>query len=125
MNSFAENFRDGGWGMFPTLLFGVVLLGAATKYAITPDRRFIPLVLGLGALTLATGGLGFVSGLIATCHSVGVDADRLQGQHTLIAIIGFGESLNNLAFALVFVVLAALGATYGAWRIARVGAATA
>jgi len=36
-----------------------------------------------------------------------------------VARIGIGESLANVAFALVFVVLAALAASVGAWRIAR------
>jgi hypothetical protein len=118
MHSFAEHFRDGGWGMIPTLLFGVALLGMATKYAITPLRRYVPLLVGLGALTMTTGALGFVTGLITTCRAIAADAS-LHSQPTLIAIVGFGESLNNLAFALMFVGLAALGASYGAWRVSQ------
>jgi hypothetical protein len=118
MDAFVEHFRDGGWGMFPTLFFGVLLLGVAVMYAVNPDRRFAPLLLGLGTLTLATGGLGFVTGLIATCHAIGADAS-FHAQPTLIAILGFGESLNNVAFALIFVVLAALSASCGAFRTSR------
>jgi hypothetical protein len=118
MQFLVDHFRDGGWGMFPTVFFGLVLLGVAARYAVSPERRFLPLLIGLGTLTLAVGALGFVTGLIETCHYVGVDAERLRNSTTL-AIMGFGESLNNVAFALVFIVLAALGASYGAFRLSK------
>jgi hypothetical protein len=95
-----------------------LLLSVAVTYAVNPHRRFIPLLLGLGTLTLATGGLGFVSGLITTCRAIGADVS-FHAQPTLVAILGFGESLNNIAFALTFVVLAALSASWGAFRVSR------
>lgn len=55
--------------------------------------------------------------LITTCHYIG-DAS-LHTQPTLIAIVGLGESLNNLAFALVFVCLGSLAVSYGAWRVSQ------
>lgn len=101
----------------PTLVFGVLLLGVAVKYAATPARRFVPLLTGLGVLTLSSGALGFVTGLITTCCAIGGGrfGDGLDGR---ITIVGFGESLNNLAFALIFVVLAAIAGSYGAYRLA-------
>jgi heme exporter protein D len=33
-----EFFQMGGWGMYPTLVFGVLALGAALRYAMTGDR---------------------------------------------------------------------------------------
>ncbi len=39
----------------------------------------------------------------------------------LIALVGVGESLNNVAFALMFVAAGAIAATLGAWKIARSG----
>jgi hypothetical protein len=114
-----DHFRDGGWGMFPTLFFGALLLAVAVRYATIPERRLVPLLLGLGTLTLAVSALGFVSGVIVTCRAVGADSERLRDGTTL-AIVGFGESLNNIAFALVFIVLAALAASYGAFRLSKV-----
>jgi hypothetical protein len=116
MNAMFEHFRDGGWGMITTLFFGVLLLGAAGRYAVSPERRWVPLLVALTVVTLASGALGFTSGMIVTAQYVVRDHVAEPG---LISLEGFGESLNNVAFALMFVVLAALGATVGAWRIAR------
>jgi len=117
MDTFAHHFREGGWGMFPTLAFGILLLGVAVKYAVAPERRFVPLLFGLGILTLASGALGFVTGLITTCTAIG--GGRFNDLPDLrISIVGFGESLNDFAFALIFLVLAAMAGSFGAWRLA-------
>jgi ABC-type antimicrobial peptide transport system permease subunit len=110
--------------MFPTLACGLLMLAVAVKYAVAPDKRFVPLLTGLGILTLSSGALGFVTGLITTCGAIG--SDRIPvGQDTHIAIIGLGESLNDIAFALIFSVLAAMCASYGAWRLSRMATAGA
>ena len=98
-----EAFKNGGWGMIPTAVFGVLMVAASLKYAMTPERRQVPLLLSLGVLTIAAGGLGFVTGLIKSAEA--------------------GESLNNVALALGLVVLGAISASVGALRIARVPAA--
>jgi hypothetical protein len=113
-----EHFRDGGWGMFQVLIFGLILLGAAIKYAVTPEKRLVPLLMGLGILTMASGGLGFVTGLITTAGAIANNPD-FHDRPGLITIVGFGESLNNLAFALIFVTLASVAACIGATQIAR------
>ena len=112
-----EHFREGGWGMFPTLVFGLLMLAVAVRYATRPERRYVPLLLGTGVVTLSSGALGFVTGLITTFRYIGqVGPDRRY-----LAIIGIGESLENVAFALIFAVLASLIASVGAWRIAHGG----
>lgn len=52
-----ESFRMGGWGMYPTALFGLILLVVAAHYALKPDNRWVPLQIALSVLTLATGML--------------------------------------------------------------------
>jgi hypothetical protein len=113
-----EHFRDGGMGMFPISIFGLMLLAVAVRYAVKPARKWVPLLYGLGILTLSSGGLGFVTGLIVTAGAVGSNPD-FQSRPGLITIIGFGESLNNVAFSLIFVTLAAVAACIGASQIAR------
>ena len=113
-----EHFRDGGAGMFPILIFGLVLLAVAIRYAVKPQRKLVPLLYGLGILTIASGGLGFVTGLIVTAGAVARNPE-LHSQPGLITIVGFGESLNNVAFSLIFVTLAAVAACIGATQIAR------
>ncbi len=114
-----EHFREGGWGMFPTLGFGLMMLAVAVRYATRPEGRYVPLLLGTGVVTLSSGALGFVTGLITTFRYVG----QVGPDHRYLAIIGIGESLENVAFALVFAVLASLIASIGAWRIAHTGTA--
>lgn len=110
-----ESFRMGGWGMYPTLVFGVLMLIAAVRYAIKPESRLVPLQVSLGILTLLSGSLGFVTGLIATFSAMGeVDADKRW-----IWMLGVGESLHNLSLALVLAVLAVLAASVGSFRLSQ------
>lgn len=108
-------FRTGGWGMWPTLVFGVLLLGAGALCAVRPQKRFVPLFGALGVITMVSGLVGFVTGVIRTFAAIGqVGPDR-----RFIALIGVAESAYNVVFALVFVLLAAILAGIGAARIAR------
>ena len=115
MNATLEYFRDGGWGMYPTLVCGLVLLAAALKYALRPERRFVPLLVALNLLTLSAGALGFVSGVITTARHL--DEVR-ETQSALVAFLGIGESLNNVGMALMFVTAGAIAVTLGTWKIA-------
>jgi hypothetical protein len=111
-----ESFRNGGLGMFPTLVFGVLLLAAAVRYAVKPEVRWVPLQIALAVLTFTTGLLGFVTGVIVTTqHLSELPADRV----TLIGAIGFGESLHNVGLALLLMMLAGLLTSVGAVRLTR------
>ncbi len=111
----SDAFHMGGWGMYPTLVFGVLLVAASVRYAATPERRFVPLQMSLGMVTLASGGLGFVTGMIKSALAIeGAGPDRRW-----IWVLGMGESLNNVALALALVTVGAIAASVGALRIAR------
>jgi hypothetical protein len=110
-----EAFHLGGWGMYPTLLFGVLLLAASVRYAVKPERRFIPLQISLGILTLAAGSLGFVTGLIKSTLAL----SEVKPDDRWIWVLGMGEALHCVALALTLVVLAALAAAVGTLRFTR------
>lgn len=103
----------GGWGMFPTLAFGLLLVAASLRYAIHPGRRWIPLMTSLALLTLFAGALGFTTGVIQ-CLSLTTDTTP-----TLVTLYGVGEALNNFALAFVLLVMAAIASALGSLRLAR------
>ncbi len=114
-----EFFRDGGWGMYPTLMFGLLMVGVAARYAMTPEKRFLPLLFGLGIATMSSGGLGFVTGLIVTAKAVQGEGNMETSTRAIISLYGFGESLSNVAVALGFVTIAALASCFGGFKIAK------
>ena len=91
----ADAFKNGGWGMIPTALFGVLLVLAALRYASRPEQRFVPVQVSLGLLTLASGGLGFVTGLIKSFQAMA----EMPDDKRWIWLVGLGEALNNVALA--------------------------
>jgi hypothetical protein len=111
----AEYFNEGGFGMYPTALFGLLLLLAAAAYAARPERRLGPLLAGLAAATLGAGSLGFVTGVVTTFQAV---ARVARDDQPLIAFVGVAESLHNLALGFGLLALAALVASGGALRLA-------
>lgn len=110
-------FRMGGWGMYPTMGFGLILFGVAFGYAKRPDRRWIPLLVASSLMTLLSGALGFVTGLIVTTLSGVPTAD--PANRFLLSMVGFGESLANVALALACCAIATLVGAVGAVRSMR------
>lgn len=104
-----EAFHQGGWGMFPTAFFGLVLLALAARYAMAPDRRRLFLVRHVSVLVGMAGVLGFLSGVIKTFTTIPLEKPQ-------IAIYGVGESANNLALAAAMLVLARCITAFGAAR---------
>ena len=118
----SEFFRLGGWGMWPTLVFGLAMTGVGICYALRPSGRFVPLMVTLGVITFAAGTLGFVTGMM---KSLTAAADFLpRDQAALLAMKGTAESLCNVALALGLVVLSTVAAAIGAWRLAAGADAT-
>jgi hypothetical protein len=114
----AEWFSLGGFPMWLTLVCGLLSIGAGARYAIRPERRFVPLVVSLGSMTLLTGLFGFVAGLVRSLNAL----DMVPADRRWIWMLGLGESLVNVAFALALVALATFAMVIGTWKIARLGA---
>lgn len=110
-------FQLGGFAMWLVLVFGLMAVAAAVRYARAPETHLVPLVLSLGGLTLVGGALGFVTGLIATFQSV----PRLDEDERWVWMVGMGESLVNLAFALSLLGLAGAAMVVGSYRLSRRG----
>ena len=107
-------FEAGGWGMYPTTIFGVLLIASGIAYAAMPERRFVPLLVSMGVVVFGAGVLGCVTGFINTF--LYIEKVAPEKQHT-ITLLGISESLNNIVLAFMFIVLATLIASVGALRL--------
>lgn len=114
----SEAFRLGGWGMYPTLIIGLLLAFAAVRFAVRPERHRLTLIIWMQVLTMLVGILGFTAGLIRASLLVG------RGTQPADSLIqGFGESLHNVGLALCLVVMAGIAGAIGLARRKRGAAA--
>jgi hypothetical protein len=114
-----ENFfKAGGWGMYPVMVFGFLLVATTVLHALRPEPRFQRLVTTLGVLTITAGLLGTTVGICNSAHYIGQvpREDQLR-----ILAAGCEESLHNLVLALMIIAIAALITAVSAIR--RGGAA--
>lgn len=113
----AEFFKAGGFGMYPTLLFGVLAVASAVALLLQPGSRLFPLVMTLAGTTLGAGLLGFATGAMTTLRYI--DAIQEPGEKLNILAAGLGESLHSLVLGLALAVLTGLLASIGALRAAQ------
>ncbi len=100
-----DAYQLGGWGMYPTTVFGTLAVALLVRALVRPSR---PVGSAIPAALVATGIsglLGFTAGVIRTFSAI----QRLpQPDQYPTTLLGVGESLHNIGLALVFGVLAAL-----------------
>lgn len=110
-------FTDGGFGMYPTSIFGFVLVASAVLYVIRPERRYAAIVANATALTALSSVLGTAVGLITTFRYVQA---QVEGPDQLkVALVGGAESLNNLVLGMILCVVGTLLALLASIRAAR------
>jgi hypothetical protein len=109
-------FVEGGWGMYPVLVMGLLLIGAAVRYALDgePARlRFIAVL----SVTLV------VTMLHATWTCVAAVLHFLQtvapGEVTKTLVIGLMESTRPATLGGALLTLALIAVSIGAYRAGR------
>lgn len=106
-------FSAGGFGMYPTALFGFALIATAVLYALRPQAKTARLALVLGLVTFAAGLLGAFVGICNTFHYIPEVAHQNQLE---ILALGCEESLHDVVLALMLVVLGGLIGSIGTQR---------
>ncbi len=109
-------FAAGGWGMYPTMIFGFLLLATVALDAFRKGPRS-PHVAGvLTILVLCSGLLGTAVGICSTAHYL----DKVpQAEQLQTFAFGIEESLHNLVLALMIVIICGLIALVGVLRRRR------
>lgn len=95
----------GGYGMYPTTLFGFGLVLVACLYLLRLDERYVPMLRTLTFLTLAAGVLGTMTALMIVFRFVQhvAAADQLR-----VAVLGCAEAINNIVLGLLLAIVGAL-----------------
>ncbi len=108
-------YVEGGWGMYPTTLFGFLLVASAVLTLLRP-ARFWALTAVLAVVVACSGLLGTCTGIINTMRYVvrTTEPDLIR-----IAATGIAESTNNMVLALVIVVPSGLIGAVAAYRALR------
>lgn len=119
-----SNFMEaGGWGMFPTLIFGFALVASAAVYLFRPEARWGRVTVSLSLVVLGAGVLGFLTGCVNTVHYVVRTGGKDDGGPLLVLAAGLAESAHNLVLALIFLVLTGLLSTAALVRAGKAAAA--
>ncbi len=114
-----EFFQEGGWGMYPVLIVGLVLLGSAAYFAI--DRSAARLRF-MGALSLALVVFSVQSLIVdmATVFWALSDGNRFAGaDRVAILLEGLKESSRPMTLGLGLLGLALICVAIGVYRMDR------
>jgi hypothetical protein len=107
----------GGWGMYPTMLFGFFLAVSSMLTLLRPARSWAVIAL-LGVVTLCSGVLGTSMGIINTFRHASASNEDV-GNLLRLSLGGVAESLNNMVLAFVIVVPCTLVCIVAAWKASR------
>ena len=108
-------FNEGGFTMYPTMLFGLLAVLSSLVLAARPEARYVPMFISLCALTVMTGFLGTMVGVTGL---VKASANAAPADMQMIMTACATQALNSLLLASGLVVVGILGATSGAVRFA-------
>ena len=114
--SFSEFMREGGWGMYPILLLGIVTLASATRYAIRPERLCLRFLAVLWVTLLVAVVHATVTDVAAVFRYLEDPARAPDGQMARLLVAGLKESSRPAALGGIFLTLVPLLAAAGIYR---------
>lgn len=114
--SFSNFMREGGFGMVPLMLFGLVLLGAGIWFAVRPQRRSLAFTGAMWLLVLTTMMHAMLVNVSAVMRAMQDGWD--SPFPSLAAFLGTGlkEASRPGALGGIFLTLAMLAVAVGLFR---------
>jgi len=114
--SFVEFMREGGWGMWPVLLIGLVSLGAAIRYAARPERLWFGFAAALWVTVLVCVVHASVTDVAAVLGYFDDPGRATDSEIPRLIIRGLKESTRPAVLGGIFLTLVPLLAAVGIYR---------
>jgi len=111
-----EFFVEGGWGMYTILAFGLVTVGAAVRFALTPERRALPFITAMSVTVAITTIHATWSDLAAVFNAVSKGIAPGSPPDQVMLFEGLKECTRPGSFAGLFLTLAWLFVSVGLLR---------
>jgi hypothetical protein len=112
-------FRMGGFPMIVILVFGLLALANAARFAWAPGPGRVPYQIALGGAILCAGVAGTASDLMTVALTVPSRPEWANDpQVWLIVLTGFGESMAPTVFAMGMLLAQSLLVALGLRRLA-------
>jgi hypothetical protein len=118
-SSFGEFMREGGWGMWPVLMLGLVALASAIRYAVRPEPSSLRFVAALWLTLLVAIVHASVTDLAAVFRYFEDPGRAPDSQIARTLLIGLKESTRPAALGGIFLTLVSLLAAVGIYRERR------
>jgi hypothetical protein len=122
MDQIWENWQDGGWGMWPILVFGVLTLVGAARFAWRGEHALTGFIRWMALTTASSAVLGFLAGWHKVLHvATGnhprmlapTDPAELAEFRVRVLLEGTKEASSCLIFGLLLLTLAFLFVAIG------------
>ena len=114
--SFSQFMMEGGWGMYPVLLLGVVTLASATRYALRPERLCLRFVSILWLTLLVVIVHATITDVAAVFHYFEDPVRAPDNEMARTLMIGLKESTRPAVLGGIFLTLVPLLAAVGVYR---------
>jgi hypothetical protein len=115
----AQMWIEGGWGMFPVLIFGLVTLYASGRYAVDGEPVRLRFVAAMSVVSLAAMAHAMLTN-VAAVFSYLRDPERApDAELTRILFTGLMESTRPGALGGALLVLALVLVAVGVYRAGR------
>lgn len=112
-------FVEGGWGMWPTLALGLVMLGSAAKYSNEPHPARLRFLAAVGITLTVAMTHAMLTGVAATLWYVQDPERAPDAQFWRVLATGLKESSRAGAMGGAFLVLALVLVCVGLYREGR------